>query len=112
MLYASLKKAALRCVILIGVIQKHSASSGQVILRVGMREFIWNEDGTAILKVEDISSIEICPINEDEFRLQAVMQNGNWFTLETIDNIQEAKQALANWENRLVFYYAKKKWQE
>ena len=75
-----------------------------------MREFIWNEDGTAILKVEDISSIEICPINEDEFRLQAVMQNGNWFTLETIDNIQEAKQALANWENRLVFYYAKKKW--
>lgn len=75
-----------------------------------MREFIWNEDGTAILKVEDISFIEICPINEDEFRLQAVMQNGNWFTLETIDNIQEAKQALANWENRLVFYYAKKKW--
>ena len=75
-----------------------------------MREFIWNEDGTAILKVEDISSIEICPINEDEFRLQAAMQNGNWFTLETIDNIQEAKQALANLENRLVFYYAKKKW--
>lgn len=74
-----------------------------------MREFIWNEDGTAILKVEDISSIEICPINEDEFHLQAVMQNGNWFTLETIDNIQEAKQALANWEDRLVSYYAKKK---
>lgn len=75
-----------------------------------MREFIWNEDGTVILKVEDISSIEIQPIDENEFHLQAVMQNGNWFTLETIDNIQEAKQALANWEDRLVFYYAKKKW--
>lgn len=74
-----------------------------------MREFIWNEDGTAILKVEDISSIEICPVDENGFHLQAVMQNGNWFTLEIIDNIQEAKQALANWENRLVFYYAKKK---
>ena len=36
----------------------------------------WNEDGTAILKVEDISSIEICPINEDKFCLQALMQNG------------------------------------
>lgn len=74
-----------------------------------MRDFIWNEDGTVILKVEDISSIEIQPIDENEFHLQAVMQNGNWFTLETIDNIQEAKQALANWEDRLVFYYAKKK---
>ena len=74
-----------------------------------MREFIWNEDGTAILKVEDISSIEICPINEDEFCLQAVMQNGNWFTLETIDNLRKAKQTLANWEDRLVSYYAKKK---
>ena len=75
-----------------------------------MRDFIWNEDGTVILKVEDISSIEIQQIDENEFHLQAVMQNGNWFTLETIDNIQEAKQALANWEDRLVFYYAKKKW--
>ena len=74
-----------------------------------MRDFIWNEDGTVILKVEDISSIEIQQIDENEFRLQAIMQNGNWFTLETIDNIREAKQALANWEDSLVFYYTRKK---
>lgn len=75
-----------------------------------MRDFIWNENGTVILKVEDISSIGIQQIDENEFCLQALMQNGNCFTLETIDNIQEAKQALANWEDKLRFYYARKKW--
>ena len=74
-----------------------------------MRRFIYNNDKDAIIDVEKIVSVRIHRCANIIFQIEANLINKEVYILDKLDNIQEAKQALANWEDRLVFYYAKKK---
>lgn len=74
-----------------------------------MRDFIWNEAKTAIIKVKDISSIKIHKIANDIFQLEAKLNNGETYILNKLDNIRDAKQKLANWEDDLVYYCLRNK---
>ena len=75
-----------------------------------MFTFIWNIDKTAIIKVDDISSVKIRRIADDSYWLEAKMIDREIYVLEEANNIRDAKQLLANWQDRLSNYHFKKKW--
>lgn len=67
--------------------------------------FIWNYDKTALLKIDDISSIEFDSI----YRIKAIMLSGESYIIGTAKNYQDAMEKIADWKTRLSHYYTKKK---
>lgn len=68
--------------------------------------FIWSYDKTALLKTDDISSIEFDSI----YRIKAIMLSGESYIIGTAKSYQDVMEKIADWKIRLSHYYAKKKW--